>query len=77
VRALRRLPMLTDQTPQGMSFSQDGTTYYRLSVGGFSKADARSLCNRYHARGGKCFVRTGAGDQVAAWVKKGTELASR
>lgn len=77
VRALRRLPMLTDQTPQGMSFSQDGTTYYRLSVGGFSKADARSLCNRYHARGGKCFIRTGAGDQVAAWVKKGTELASR
>ncbi|MGN6377082.1 MAG: SPOR domain-containing protein [Sphingomonas sp.] len=77
VRATRRLPALAQQTPQGMSFSQNGTTYYRLSAGGFSKADARRLCSQYQAHGGRCFVRTDAGDQVAQWVKRGTELASR
>ena len=76
-RAMRRLPSLAEQTPHGMSFSQNGATYYRLSAGGFAKADARRLCNQYRARGGRCFIRTGAGDQVAQWVSKGTELASR
>jgi len=77
VRAARRFPVFAQQTPQGMTFTQGSTTYYRLSVGGFSKADARRLCNQYHAQGGHCFIRTGAGDQVAQWVPKGTELASR
>jgi hypothetical protein len=76
-RAKRRMPTLADQTPQGMRFSQDGADYYRLSVGGFTKADARRLCNSYRARGGKCFIRTDAGDALAQWVKKGVELASR
>ena len=76
-RAMRRFPRLADQTPQGMIFSQDGTSYYRLSVGGFAKADARRLCDAYQARGGRCFIRTDAGDQLAQWVRKGTELASR
>ena len=77
VRAARRFPAFAERTPQGMNFTQGGTTYYRLSVGGFSKTDARRLCNRYRAHGGRCFIRTGAGDQVAQWVSKGTELASR
>ncbi|MGN6268715.1 MAG: SPOR domain-containing protein [Sphingomonas sp.] len=76
-RAKRRLPALAEHTPQGMHFSQGGADYYRLSVGGFTKADARRLCNRYHARGGKCFIRTDAGDVVAQWINKGTQLASR
>lgn len=76
-RAQRRLPLLAQQTPQGMAFAQGGANYYRLSVGGFAKADARRLCNQYRARGGQCFIRTEAGDQVAQWLKKGTELASR
>lgn len=76
-RAKRRLPLLAEHTPQGMHFSQGDDNYYRLSVGGFAKADARRLCNRYHARGGKCFIRTDAGDAVAQWVSKGTQLASR
>ncbi|HEU4960374.1 MAG TPA: SPOR domain-containing protein [Sphingomonas sp.] len=76
-RATRRFPAFADRTPQGMVFSQDGASYYRLSVGGFAKADARRLCNAYKARGGTCFIRTDAGDQVAQWVNKGTELASR
>ena len=77
VRAARRFPAFAERTPQGMNFTQGGTTYYRLSVGGFSKTDARHLCNQYRAHGGRCFIRTGAGDQVAQWVSKGTELASR
>lgn len=76
-RATRRLPALAQQTPQGMSLNQNGATFYRLSVGGFAKADARRLCNQYHARGGACFIRTGGGDQVAQWLGKGTQLASR
>lgn len=76
-RAARRFPAFAERTPQGMNFTQGGTTYYRLSVGGFSRTDARRLCNQYRAHGGRCFIRTGAGDQVAQWVSKGTELASR
>lgn len=77
LRAARRFPAFAERTPQGMNFTQGSTTYYRLSVGGFSKTDARRLCNQYRARGGRCFIRTDAGDQVAQWVSKGTELASR
>lgn len=76
-RATRRLPALSSQTPQGMAFAANGSTVYRLSVGGFAKDDARAMCNHYQARGGRCFIRTGAGDQVAQWVSKGQELASR
>jgi cell division septation protein DedD len=76
-RAMRRFPAFADRTPQGAVFSQAGTSYYRLSVGGFAKADARRLCDAYKAHGGSCFIRTDAGDQVAQWVRKGTELASR
>jgi hypothetical protein len=76
-RATRRLPALANQTPQGMAFAAKGSTVYRLSVGGFAKDDARAMCNQYQARGGRCFIRTGAGDQVAQWVDKGRELASR
>ncbi|TPG43172.1 SPOR domain-containing protein [Sphingomonas koreensis] len=77
VRATRRFAGFAGQTPQGMSFSANGASVYRLSVGGFAKGDARRLCGQYQARGGRCFIRTGAGDQVAQWVRKGTELASR
>jgi len=76
-RAMRRFPAFADRTPQGAVFSQAGTSYYRLSVGGFAKADARRLCDAYKAHGGSCFIRTDAGDQVAQWVRKGTELALR
>ena len=60
-----------------MTYSQAGVSYYRLSVGGFSKTGARELCSQYRSHGGRCFIRTGAGDQVAQWVDKSTELASR
>lgn len=75
-RAGRRFAGLTSHMPQGMSVSTAGKTFYRLSVGGFARGDAVSLCGTYRASGGTCFVRAGAGDQVAMWAK-GRELASR
>ena len=59
-----------------MSVTTKGKSFYRLSVGGFARGDAVALCLGYRATGGSCFVRAGAGDQVAMWAK-GRELASR
>ncbi len=64
-RAQRRYPVLAERSPTGMAFK----SFYRLSVGGFTKGDADALCRGYRAKGGTCFVRTGAGDQSASWLK--------
>lgn len=77
-RATRRLTGLQGRTPTGMAFSNGKRAFYRLSVGGFQRADADALCRRYRATGGTCFVRVGAGDQVATWLKpQRIQLASR
>jgi Flp pilus assembly protein TadD len=77
-RATRRVPALGRHTPQGMNVSTKGGNFYRLSVGGFARADADSLCRTMRASGQTCFVRAGAGDRVASWVRPGeTRLASR
>ena len=75
-RAGRRFAAFAGQVPQGMSVAAGGTNFYRLSVGGFARPDAVALCQGYRAKGGTCFVRAGAGDQVAMWAK-GRELAAR
>ena len=75
-RATRRNVTFAGRTPQGMSVSAAGKSFYRLSVGGFARPDAVALCQTYRAMGGRCFVRAGAGDQVAMWAKN-RELASR
>ena len=64
-RAQRRYGAFADHAPAGMAFK----SFYRLSVGGFTRAGADSLCRGYRATGGSCFVRTGAGDQMAQWAK--------
>lgn len=78
-RASRRYPAFAGLTPAGMPASVKGANYYRLSVGGFARADADRMCRGYRVKGGRCFVRQQAGDQVAAWVKggKGVQVASR
>lgn len=76
-RALRRLPALAEHRPAGMNFAAKGANFYRLAIGGFTRADADALCRGYRARGGVCFVRTHAGDQMASWLKPGVQLASR
>lgn len=75
-RATRRYAAFAGHRPQGMTVTAAGKSFYRLSVGGFARGDAVAMCERYRASGGTCFVRAGAGDQVAMWAK-GRELASR
>ena len=65
------------QTPSGMSITSKAGSFYRLSVGGFARSEAITLCQNYKAKGGTCFVRAHAGDQVAVWARPGGQLASR
>ena len=77
-RIVRRTAALQGRTPLGMNFTTGKGSFYRVSVGGFARADADRMCRSVKARGGDCFVRAGAGEQVAAWVRKsGVQLASR
>lgn len=77
-RTARRVPGLGRHTPQGMNVSTKSGNFYRLSVGGFARGDADSLCRNVRASGATCFVRAGAGDRVASWIRPGeTRLASR
>ncbi|MBA4048671.1 MAG: sporulation protein [Sphingomonas sp.] len=81
VRATRRYPAFAGQNPTGMAFKTATGSVYRLSVGGFTRADAVAMCSAYRARGGQCFVREGAGDQAASWLASAKQpvrqLASR
>ncbi|MDF0489279.1 tetratricopeptide repeat protein [Sphingomonas sp. H39-1-10] len=76
-RAARRFPTFSGQRPQGVTVKTGAGSFYRLSLGGYARGDAVKLCASYRAAGGRCFVRAGAGDQLATWVKPGAELASR
>lgn len=77
VRARQRFAGFSGTVPAGMTFKTASREYYRLSVGGFSRADADATCRAYRAKGGTCFVRAGAGDQIAQWAKGGVQVASR
>jgi Flp pilus assembly protein TadD len=78
VRASRRVHGLSGHQAQGVSVKTASATLFRLSVGGFSRAGAVDLCRQYRARGGDCFVRAAAGDQLARWDKPAAvQVASR
>jgi len=68
-RLARRHGALAGYAPNGTRISSAGANYYRLSVGGFARGDADAMCRTMRARGGNCFVRSGAGDAVASWSK--------
>lgn len=80
-RAQRRFAAFRQQAPTGMNFATKSVTFYRLSVGGFTRGDADAMCRQYRRRGGVCFVRIGAGDSMAQWVKPkgagGVQMAAR
>jgi Flp pilus assembly protein TadD len=77
-RARRRLPALAGTGPNGTSITTKAGQFYRLSVGGYARTDAVGLCQRFRTAGGQCFVRAGAGDQMAQWVAKpGVRLAAK
>lgn len=77
MKATRRYPTLAGYQPSGVGVRTAAGQFYRLSVGGFARGDATSMCLAYRAQGGTCFVRAGAGDQVARWVQAPRQLASR
>lgn len=66
-RASRAYSGFADHAPTGMAVTVNGKNFYRLSVGGFNQNSAKQLCAAYHAKGGVCFVRAGAGDKAASW----------
>lgn len=77
-RHARRVPALAARAPQGANVTTKAGNFYRLSVGGFARNDAVSLCQQVKASGSSCFVRVQAGDAVAAWVKGGgAQVAAR
>lgn len=77
-RAVRRTPLLKGMTPTSASVTTGAGSFQRLAVGGFDRAGADTLCRKVRAGGGKCFVRSGAGDKVASWGKPGrVQVASR
>lgn len=76
-RAAQRVPVLADHAPTGMRINARGRSLYRLSVGGFARGEADGLCGKIRSSGGVCFVRAGAGDQLASWAKGGMQLAAR
>jgi cell division septation protein DedD len=77
-RTAARVPAIGRHTPQGARVTTKLGNFYRLSVGGFARNDADALCHTVKAKGGACFVRVGAGDQVASWVRPGSaQFASR
>lgn len=77
MKATRRYPALAGQKPSGVAVRTAAGQFYRLSVGSFARADAVAICGAYRAHGGTCFVRAGAGDQIARWVQAPRQLASR
>ncbi|MDQ2891789.1 MAG: SPOR domain-containing protein [Pseudomonadota bacterium] len=77
-RLQRRYAALGDLSPAGMNFTSKAGSFYRLSAGGFTRADADRMCRMIHAKGGNCFVRKSAGDSIAKWLApKNTQVASR
>lgn len=69
-QATRRLSALADHVPNGAGVTTKAGRLYRLSVGGFDRGEAVSLCQQVRRAGGACFVRAAAGDQVAQWFGK-------
>lgn len=77
-RAVRRTPALKGMTPSSASVKTGSGSFQRLAVGGFDRAGADTLCRKVRAGGGNCFVRSGAGDRTASWVRpERTQVASR
>ncbi|QIG80996.1 SPOR domain-containing protein [Stakelama tenebrarum] len=76
-RASSRHAMLSNETPSQAKIANRRGTFYRLSVGGYSRAEANAMCRELRSSGGRCFVRAKAGDETASWLRGDTQVASR
>ena len=74
---LRRDAAIRAHAPLGASVTTRTGQFYRLSVGGFARGDADAMCRAFRRHGGACFVRAGAGEQVASWVRHDVQVAAR
>ena len=54
----------------------NGKTYYRVSAGGFARADARSMCSSVKARGEGC-IAWAAGRPLPGAIETGLRMARR
>lgn len=67
----KRYPGLREYTPMRARFAGPGGTVWRLSIKGFtSDGEARDRCELLQRRGGKCFVRTVAGDAPVQFASR-------
>lgn len=64
-----KVAALNGLKPQAAAAPVAGAATYRLSVGGFARSDADTLCRAVKTGGGTCFVRLASGDAVASWYK--------
>jgi Flp pilus assembly protein TadD len=73
-RAVRRFALDGSLKPHSTTVSLPGKgVLHRLSIAGFeAPAEAQRLCRSIRAKGGACFVRTRAGDSLAAWAGAGS-----
>jgi len=70
-RLSSRFDMVRNYTPVSARFSGAKGTFYRLSVKGFeSQREAIALCRDVRSAGGKCFVRTVAGDHPVRFASR-------
>lgn len=79
-RQRARLSPLAGYTPSSATFQHSGATFYRLTLSGFAtRGEAVRLCETIRARGGACFVRAAAGEQIAQWRSEPspTQFAAR
>ncbi|MBI0474440.1 SPOR domain-containing protein [Sphingomonas sp. MA1305] len=76
-RATERFAALSGHQPTGARVAAKAGNLYRLSVGGFDRDSAERMCRDYRAKGGACFVRREAGDQMAQWLRAPVQVASR
>jgi Flp pilus assembly protein TadD len=70
-RLSSRFDMVRNFTPVSARFEGSKGTFYRLSVKGFeSQSEAIALCRDVCSAGGKCFVRTVAGDHPVRFASR-------
>ncbi len=63
---------LSSYDPANAATRVGNASFVRLSVGGFvTREEAKLVCTRIQAAGGKCFVRGMASDAPAEWVQRG------
>lgn len=70
-RISRKYPALARYTPMRARFAGPNGTVWRLSIKGFSsQQEAVGRCELLRSRGGKCFVRTAAGDSPVQFASR-------